>query len=320
MSTSGGVTSEFHGRPLPRSVMEDMGAVIHQVDPYDRQMREKMGEGLFEKHQASFPHGSYERACFLLEIIGISFPAERLSKAYFDNLEALLGSRSPLNHEGQIVLGLGTGRCGSTSLAAAFRSVENSLSTHENPPMIFWQPEKEQLDFHMRRLGLLSRYFPLVFDAAHWWLNAVDTFFERLPQGKIVGLHRDMDACVTSFLKVKGIESGTFNHWALPNNGAWRTSVWDPCYPSYAVSEGLESNHSVAKGTQIQRYVETYNRQLQELARARPGQVMLISTESLDQTQVADRLEEFVGVRISMPATRLNVAAVDQEAQQSFRF
>jgi DNA invertase Pin-like site-specific DNA recombinase len=31
--------------------------------------------------------------------------------------------------------------------------------------------------FHLRRLRVLSDYFPLVFDAAHWWLNSLHRFF-----------------------------------------------------------------------------------------------------------------------------------------------
>jgi hypothetical protein len=313
---AGKVSGELSDHRLLQEVAVDIGVAMRRLDPYDRRMREQLGDVLFEKHQAGFPLGSVERARFLLKIIHNSFPTVRLSTGYFDNLEVLLGNRCALDCKGQVILGLGTGRCGSTSLSAAFRNVATALSTHENPPMIFWQPQREQMEFHMKRLALLCRYYPVVFDAAHWWLNAIDAFFESFPQGKVVGLHRGMESCVTSFLGLKGVEPGTPNHWALPNNGIWGPNIWDPCYPSYAVPQGLESDLYRAKGTQIQWYVDSYNRQLYELARARPDQVMLISTESLDQPQVAKRLAEFTGVQISIPARRYNAVALESEAQQ----
>jgi len=101
------------------------------------------------------------------------------------------GCRPP----GQIVLGLGSGRCGSTSLSALLGAIEGSCATHENPPLIYWRPEKAQLDFHMRRFKLLSEFFPLVFDASHWWLRAIDRFFTDFPNGKAIGLHRYSQTC-----------------------------------------------------------------------------------------------------------------------------
>jgi len=307
---------KFRDHTLLQEVEVAIRSAIRGLDAYDRGMREQVGDTLFEKYQAGFAHGSFERAYFLLRMIHVAFPTERLSTGYFDNLQVLLSNRSLLEHKGQVILGIGTGRCGSTSLAAAFRDLDNALSTHENPPMIFWQPQSEQIEFHLKRLELLCRYYAVVFDAAHWWLNAMDSFFERFPQGKVVGLHRRMESCVTSFLRIKGVEPGTANHWALPDNSIWEPNIWDPCYPSYAVPPRLESDYYRAKGTQIQWYVDNYNQQLDELASARPDQVMLLSTESLDQPQVADRLGDFVGVPMSIPDKRYNAVDVESEIQQ----
>jgi hypothetical protein len=316
MSAADAAVTGLPGGPQMHELSADIATGVGRTDPYDCRMRAQLGDALFEKHQASFPRGSVARGNFLLSVILQSFPTERLSTAYFENLEILMSKRKVLEHKGQIILGLGAGRCGSTSLAAAFRNVDNALSTHENPPMIFWQPQREQMEFHLQRLGLLSNYYTIVFDAAHWWLNAIDMFFERFPQGKVVGLHRRMESSVTSFLRVKGVERGTINHWALPRNGDWRASTWDPCYPSYAVPQGLESDYFRAKGTQIQWYVDAYNHQLHELASARPEQVMLISTESLLLPQVADRLSDFVALPMSIPDKKFNALDVESETQQ----
>src|SRR5262249_11185567 len=63
-------------------------------------------------------------------------PTETLRAAYFENLELLLKKRPKRQVPGQIVFGLGTGRCGSTSLTALLGTIAESRSTHENPPPI----------------------------------------------------------------------------------------------------------------------------------------------------------------------------------------
>jgi hypothetical protein len=229
-----------------------------------------------------------------------------VSDAYFENLEVLLSRRQPLEHYGKVILGIGTGRCGSTSLTAAFRAVENALATHETPPMIFWEPQPEQVGFHMKRLDILARYYPVVFDASHWWLNVIDIFFKRFSTGKVVGLYRDTESCVRSFLRMKGTGPGTPNHWATHDDKRWALNNWDPCYPSYTAPPQYERDTLRAKGSQIQWYVESYNRRLYQLARSRPDRVLLISTDSLGRPEVADKLSAFVNIRVPVRADRYN--------------
>jgi hypothetical protein len=120
-------------------------------DPRDRAAREQLAERLFEPHRCQFPTGTVERARLLLDIIQESFPTDALTSAYFDNLDLLWGDRRRRPVPGKIVVGLGSGRNGSTSLASVLARVEGSCCTHENPPLISWTPEPEELRFHIRR-------------------------------------------------------------------------------------------------------------------------------------------------------------------------
>ena len=56
----------------------------------------------------------------------------------------------------------------------------------------------------MRRFMLLAEYFSLVSDVSHWWLNAIDSFFKYFPDGKVVGVIRDVDECTKSFMRIRG--------------------------------------------------------------------------------------------------------------------
>ena len=319
------LASGVAGLQLPGEVKADFDAAFSRIrHPYNLDTRAQLADGLLEKHCAATLAGSFERANLLLRILHTFFPTRRVSDAYFENLEGLLSRRRPLDRYGKVILGIGTGRCGSTSLAVAFRAVENALATHETPPMIFWEPQAEQIGFHMKRLDILARYFPVVFDASHWWLNVIDIFLERFPDGKVVGLHRDTQSCVNSFLRLKGAGPGTLNHWATRDDKRWALSNWDPCYPSYTAPPQYEGDARRAKGAQIRWYVESYNRRLHELARARPDRVLLIGTELLGEPRASGALSEFVKIRISVPPDRYNASIADSmdsiARQQSFWF
>jgi len=307
------------GVKLPEDVGKAIGEATRTLAPYDHGQRLQLGTVLFEQFQGRFPMGTATRSVFLLSVISASFPSERLSQAYFENLEGLLAGEPAVAEPGLVVLGMGPGRCGSTSLSVAFGQLENAFSTHENPPMIYWQPQPEQVQFHLRRFSLLAQHFSVVFDAAHWWLHVVEDFLDHFEQGRVVGLQRDMESCVTSFLQVKGVDRGTVNHWAMPDNGIWAASMWDPAYPCYSIPQGMENNHLMAKGTQIQHYVDGYLRRMRELATARPDRILLLNTASLDSAESMARLGAFIGRSISMPAERSNTAGVDKARQQALR-
>jgi hypothetical protein len=260
------------------------------------------------------------RSRFLLATIGEAYPTPILRDAYFENLRALLRGRPRRPQPGRVVIAPGTGRCGSTTLAAAVAAIPNSCATHENPPLIYWEPEEEQVQFHMDRLRILADYCSVVFDASHWWLNVVPRFLSEFPQGAVVGLHRELQACVTSFLHIKGTDVGSLNHWVTPGNNIWVTNLWDPTYPSYALNGTAMMNPAAAKAALIERYVDEYNRTLLGLRERYPQNVELIRTEALNDPQVLNRLSEIVGHPLAMPARCLNVKSTIDSDKQLYQF
>jgi len=285
------------------------------LDPYDRRAREKLAVVQFKLFWDRHPVGTVARSRLILLLISRSFPTPTLATAYFENLDRMLGMRPRLQTPGQIVLGLGSGRCGSTSLSALLGAIEGSCATHENPPLIYWRPEKAQLDFHMRRFKLLSEFFPLVFDASHWWLRAIDRFFTEFPNGKAIGLHRDTQTCAQSFARVKGQGRGSINHWVAPGNGVWCTNYWDPTYPTYPLPKTARADPDTARAQLIERYIQEYNTKLFALRDRLPGNVMLIPTEELALPVVQEKMFDFVGLRGTARPLMLNAGTVDDAGQ-----
>lgn len=298
-------------------------AARRSADPYDRAAREALAQILLQMQGDRFPLGSVERGRHLLSVMGDAFPIAAAQDAYFTNLGQLLARRDRRSTSGQIVLGLGSGRCGSTSLTAMLAAIEGSCCTHENPPLLYWTPLAEQLDFHMKRFAALAKIFPLVFDASHWWLNALDVFFAHFPDGKVIGLHREVEACARSFLHRKGPGRGSINHWVPPANGIWRTNIWDPVYPTYPLPPNAEADPDGAKLDVIRRYVTEYNATLRHLAGRFPEKIILLRTEELDDPAAQRRVFDFVGVAgrpsEGRPAPALNVGTA-ADGKDAFTF
>jgi hypothetical protein len=291
---------------------------ISIATPYDPRPREKVGELLFEMNEAQYPQGTLMRSLFLLSVIAQSMPTPKLTQAYFENLEQLLKTLPKLPRPGKVVLAVGTGRCGSTTLCAAIAEMPGARSTHENPPIIYWEPLEAQVRFHMDRLRLLADYFALVFDASHWWLNVIGRFFTEFPEGQVIGLHRDTQATVKSYMNIKGNGRGSMNHWALPDNDIWRTNLWDPSYPSYPVNADLLSDPDGAKAEHIERFVTEYNQTLKSLAEADPRRMILVPTEALNDRATTDRLSKFLGMPLKMPSA-MNVGGTEDSDKEAFR-
>jgi hypothetical protein len=278
-------------------------------DPYDRAVREDLAGCMFAAYRSDPAPGTIARSRLILDIIQETFPTEELTKAYFDNLDVLLHYRQPLRTPGRIVLGIGSGRSGSTSLAAMLATVGGSCCTHENPPLISWVPEPEELQFHLLRFRRLMAYHPLVADVSHWWLNVVDPVFAAFPGAQVIGTFRATESCAGSFLR--GAGRGSYNHWAPHGNGIWSAARWDPVYPTYPVPEHAALNPDRTKFEMIARYVQEYNDALHALAQRFPARVLLAPTESLDDEARQSAIFDFIGTNGTVADKRLNVGTTD---------
>ena len=315
----GAERGSFGRRMLNRLLLRSRQRGI-DYNPYDRANRARLAERLFNQHRDDHPLGTAARGRLILDMIEDSFPTEELTTAYFENLELLLKPKASRHTPGQIVLGLGSGRSGSTSLVAILATVEEHCCTHENPPLISWIPEAEELQFHVRRFQLLSHYFPLIADVSHWWLNVLDEFFTHFPDAKAVGLFRDVESCAASFMKIKGFGRGSYNHWVPYGNGIWAAAQWDPTYPTYEIPENSEREPDRVKFDLIARYVHEYNERLKAFATSMPEKFMLVKTEDLNDEAVQKAIFDFAGIHGQVAETRMNMGTTADGRKSDFKF
>ena len=313
---------EAGGRRVARQVIKDDEFISsRECNPEDTGALRAEADKLFLTIEKSFPLGTLKRSHQLLRIIEQSFPTQLLTDAYFENLDALMASRTPLREPGTLVIGLGSGRSGSTTLAARLDNTDGSCSTHENPPLVYWRPEPEQIAFHFRRFRLLTRYYPLVADFAHWWINLVDEIASEFPTVKFVGLIRDKFDCAVSFARIKGFGRGSYNHWAPHLNGIWRSAVWDPAYPTFEIPAWADRNPDRAKWQMIIRYLDLYNSRLNFIATRLEGKFFILRTELLNDPHTLSDLYDYIGAKPKngVMTINCNVRSIEDGGAESFK-
>lgn len=209
---------------------------------------------------------------------------------------------------GQLVIGIGTGRSGSTTLVKILQSQPGAFASHERPPRLAWEGATRRLKVHMDCFEQLMRRYALVADVAHWWLPYLREVFDAFPTLKVIALRRDRESTVRSFERIKGFPPGAINHWSDHKGVDWRPNVWDECYPTYEIMDRREA---------IGRYWDQYYGQVEMWQKERPGQVFLAQVETLNLQKGQEALFDFLGLdkRVLVPAHKYNAGTVADGAR-----
>ena len=130
---------------------------------------------------------------------------------------------------GLVVIGLGTGRCGTVSLSKLLSAQAGVLVTHEAAPLLPWEVDRVKLERHVPYIqGWLDKGCSVAGDVAYFWLPYVPLFDEVFSRWKAVGLIRDRDEVVHSFLR----KTTQRNHWQIHDGSTWKLdAVYDPTFP-----------------------------------------------------------------------------------------
>jgi hypothetical protein len=129
------------------------------------------------------------------------------------------------------VIGLGTGRCGTASLAALLGAQEGVHVGHEQAPMIPWRPSSDDNERAVRWLE--AQPGPVVGDVAHAWISLVPQLAAHASV-QCVALWRPVGETAASFCRhmpaayiqtnsLKGALQ--FPTYDLPERVAWRRYV-----------------------------------------------------------------------------------------------
>jgi hypothetical protein len=103
---------------------------------------------------------------------------------------------------GRLIIGLGSGRCGTASLAHLLNLQEGASVTHEFCSMP-WEFDKEIWAWNMGRLlfGKWPYDTDVIGDVGFYWVNYIERLLEKVPETKFICLKRDRQEVVESMWK-----------------------------------------------------------------------------------------------------------------------
>lgn len=133
----------------------------------------------------------------------------------------------------EIIFGIGTGRCGTTSLASILNSQFDSNFSHEagGRMRLPWIFDQKRLDNYVNFINLKNNKF--IGDVSFYLVNHITELVKIFPECKIIVLKRDKEQTVESFMKkTRGLQ-----HWILNPK---IHSPFDFCFPKFPNVEKKE--------------------------------------------------------------------------------
>ena len=172
--------------------------------------------------------------------------------------------------EKQLIISIGTGRSGSVSLSQFLSHQQKMRVLHEGKieekgirTLIKWENDTAQLFNWITYLSNFNSDEYFYGDTGMYYLPYIKLIIQKYQNVKIIGLVRDKESVVNSYLnKTEGR-----NHWFNHNGEDWKKDEkWDPCYPKYN-----ESNKKKA----LELYWEEYNETTKTLQTEFPEQIKM---------------------------------------------
>jgi hypothetical protein len=127
----------------------------------------------------------------------------------------------------KVIFGLGTGRCGTMSLANLLNFQEDCLMTHElgGLPWLPWEISEKDFQYFFTRV--LNRRQTFVGDVSLYSLPYWRKILEYNPESKFIIIKRDKSATIESYIKKTEGQNPFMKH----DGTKWRHYEWDRCYP-----------------------------------------------------------------------------------------
>ena len=182
--------------------------------------------------------------------------------------------------EKQIIIGLGSGRCGTQSLACLLDAQENTFVTHEK--MGAFSKDNETIRALTAPFKLINQKF--IGDVSFYHLYYVEHFIELFgDKVKFVCLKRDKRECCESYL----IKCMPANHWWDHDGTKYVKSPYDKCYPKF--------NNTKNICEAIEAYYDFYYAEINKLLVKYPHQIKLYDTIALNNEAMAKNMLNWLG-------------------------
>lgn len=194
----------------------------------------------------------------------------------------------------QLVIGLGSGKCGSTSLARLLDLQKDSEFTHEEFGISL------PYDVHPKKLEkaleiIYSREPTIIGDVAFYWRHHVPYILRRIPSAKFICMKRDRELTTQSFWsRSDGSPMGntpkTFRGVEMNIKGAVLAGQFIPLW-----GKNLHPNmEQLKQGTR--KSWDYYYEHADRLEREFPGNFRVFPVEALNSEETVREILDFAGI------------------------
>lgn len=177
------------------------------------------------------------------------------------------------------IFGIGSGRCGTTSLSSILNNQDNANVSHElsGRLQLPWEVDERMFDIYFK--SIVNRGDQIVGDVSFYLINYIPKLIERLPDCKIVILQRDKNQTIDSMLR----KTVGLNHWVTNPR---RFSTFDKCFPKF------DEHHS--KAERISSYYDLYYNLTSEIQH---DKIFYLKTEDLNNDSKMAELFNFCEIK-----------------------
>ncbi len=199
----------------------------------------------------------------------------------------------------QLIISIGTGRSGSVSLAKFLSSQESMNVIHEGNfeekkirKLIKWNNDEQELFKWLEYLLNSNEERMFVGDTGMYYLPYIELIIKRYTNVKVIGLVRNKESVVNSYLnKTEGR-----NHWYNHDGKYWeKDSQWDPYYPKYNEKD---------KKKALELYWEEYNKTTKSLQQEYPNNIKMWSIEKFNTEEGKNKILDFIGYKLEREVIR----------------
>ena len=178
------------------------------------------------------------------------------------------------------VIGCGTGRSGTMSLAQVIGRCRGIVCTHEVRPLLPWEYDAKR---YRRRLDDYLQSPDGSADVYFGYLPHLRRFFLDIADLKVLCVERARDEVVDSYMRW----TGNANHWMEHDGTTWAYNWWDRCYPKFPAT---------SKDEAIGMYWDHYYSEIRKIQAEHPSDVLIVPTESLNTDEGRHQIFDFLEI------------------------
>ena len=173
----------------------------------------------------------------------------------------------------KVIIGYGTGRCGTQSLARFLNNQNGCDITHEKVELN-WQPAFSDVQEAIN--GLFRRTSPIIGDVGFFWIHYLTHILREVKDAKAINIWREDEAVIESFWSYMKKEVQNFQH------NQWK---------GYPFDSPFQTKDAIAKSVMRYRFLE------HGVSRIYPYSIYKIHTNDLNDKDKMEEMLNWLGIK-----------------------